>query len=363
MKKLLIAAFAAQALLFTACGDDSSSGGISMSMSGSITVDEANQLLVLIPDAYSEAGCVLEGETPVWKSVVHLQKPDSFKYEFRGDTLLLHEVDGEYVYDGRMFVGGKAGNLYASWRYTSCRYDEEDAETQCSEKDAKYYELVYKLSPGRVNAKAVYYYDKYLADEGTASYMDSYFMYQLYGKLSVAYGQDVYIDEITYNKPEIVQGAIVNYGVQVLERNDKGGKFTIGEKTYTVRVNKVEERLVTTEHDGTEEMEINIEVSDGVTTCVAEYFRLMPQRNLCKAENMDYLNFETEYDGNGLPYQYAYRFRMENENAFNSCLYDISAGKQLDGFTPLYKKAEEPRHDSESDTFRMYRKMLKYANN
>ena len=362
MKKLLFAALVAQTLLFTACSDDDSSDGISISASASLIIDEANQRLVMVPDVYSEDGCVLENEVPVWKSVEHQQEADSFKYEFRGDTLLLYEIDDGYVYDARMLVGGTAGNLYATWRYTSCRYDEEEG-IRCSEKDAKYYELEFKFSEGRAIATAVYYYDKYLADRGKLSYMDSYFTFQLYRKLYNRLSDRMYIDYITYIDPEEVQEAIENYGVQVLEKDDNGGKFTIGGKTFTLRVNKVEESLVTTEYDGTEALEINIEVSDGVTTCGADYLRTMPQEGMCKVENMDYLKFETEVDGNGAEYRYAYRFRRENEVDFNNCLSEIAAGQQMENVTPLYKKAEKSKRNSESDTFRMYRKMLKYAKN
>lgn len=362
MKKLLFAALAAQALVFTACGDDSSSSGTSMSDSASLIVDEARQMLVMTPDAYSEDGCVLESGAPVWKSTVHQHEPDSFKYEFHGDTLYLSEIEGEYVYDARLFVGGKAGNLYSTWTFTSCRYDEEEG-IRCSEEDARYYEMEYTFSAGRVTAKAEYHYDKYLAEKKKNSYMDSYFTYQLYKKLHNRFNDRVYIREITYNDPEEVQSAIDDYAVQVLEKNNNGGKFTMGGKTYTLKVNKVEERLVVTKHRGAEELEANIEVSDGTTTCVAEYLRTMLQKGQCNVENADYLQFETEVDGNGAEYQYGYGFTKNNEVDFNNCLFEIALPQQEEDVTPFYKKAEKSKRDSESDTFRMYREMLKYANN
>ena len=50
-------------------------------------------------------------------------EPDTFKYEFFGDTLAFFEVvGGETSEYGIMYVGGQGGELEGTWVYTDCEY-------------------------------------------------------------------------------------------------------------------------------------------------------------------------------------------------------------------------------------------------
>lgn len=361
MKKSIITVFAASAFLITACGDDSSSNaGSTISATASLVVDETNKILVMTPDKYYADQCVVENESPVWKSVLQAPSSDTFRYEFHGDSLYLYEIDGDEEYSANIYVGGSAGNLYGTWKYTACRYNDEDG-LYCSDKKRQYYDMEYRFSPGKVSASAVYHYDRYLAELNAQHYMDSYFMYQLYNKLTGRGYDNVYINEITYSEPEEVQEVAERNGVQVIERSKNGGKFVIGEKTFTLTVNKVDEKLIIKEPELYEQEEIDLVVSDGVTSCHGYYLRTRPEKSHCNMEYADYLKFEQETDGNGNEYMYAYRLRKDNESEFNECLRGISVVSQ--DMNVLYKKAAKSRSNVEKDIDRTIRKMLKYAEN
>ena len=361
MRKSILAVFAASVFFVAACGDDSSSNaGDTVSATATLVVDEANKILVMTPDMYYEDQCVVENESFVWKTVLQVMEPDSFRYEFHGDSLYLYEIDEGEEYSGHIYVGGTAGNLYDTWKYTACRYNDEDG-LYCSEKNRQYSDLKYKFSQGKVTATAVYHYDRYLDELKSQHYMDSYFMYQLYNKLSGRSYDNVYIDEVIYSNPEVVQGAIESNEVQVIERTKSGGKFKIGEKTFSLTVNKVDGGYTISGPRLYEQQEIDLVVSDGATNCHAYYFRSRPEKSYCNMENAEYLKIENETDGNGNEYRYAYRFRKENESEFNECLRGIALERQ--DLTVLYKKSAKSRNDIEKDIDRVIRKMLKYAEN
>ena len=361
MKRFILTAFAACSFLMTACGDDSSAdAGSSISATASLVVDEANQILIMTPDKYYADQCVSNDDGLVWMSVLQQPEPDTFRYEFHGDSLYLYEIDKGREYSANIYAGGSAGNLYSTWKYTACRYNDEDG-LYCSEKKQQYYDIKYKFSPGKLSATAVYHFDRYLAELESQHYMDSYFMYQLYNKLTGRGYDNVYINEITYNNPEKVQEAIEYNGVQVLERTENGGKFMIGEKTFTLTVNKVDEKFVIKSPEAYEQEDIDLVVSDGVTNCQGYYFRSHPEESHCNLDYVDYLEPENEIDGNGNEYVYAYSIRMENGEEFNKCLRDISIVPQsIDAF---YKKVAKSRNNVEKDIDRAIRKMLKYAEN
>ena len=150
MKRFLTTA-AVSAMLFTACGDDTSSnagngssrptGDDVFSRTGTLYVNESEHILAIALENYETQMCVVEEDNYTWKTVHINNEPDSMMYDFRGDTLVLYDIyhgqpDTEY---GELLVGGTAGSLYGTWTFTGCEYDKDDDETECYEKSLRYY--------------------------------------------------------------------------------------------------------------------------------------------------------------------------------------------------------------------------------
>ena len=101
MKRFLTTA-AVSAMLFTACGDDTSSnagngssrptGDDVFSRTGTLYVNESEHILAIALENYETQMCVVEEDNYTWKTVHINNEPDSMMYEFRGDTLLLYDI-------------------------------------------------------------------------------------------------------------------------------------------------------------------------------------------------------------------------------------------------------------------------------
>ena len=126
MKFSLVAAVAAFATLMTACGNDSSTGAtdtqveskvftgepVTFSKPGTYSVNKKKQLLVLTKDVAKQNVCIFENGKYSWEPSKKVVEPDTFKYEFFGDTIAFFEVvGGETSEYGIMYVGGQRGEL------------------------------------------------------------------------------------------------------------------------------------------------------------------------------------------------------------------------------------------------------------
>ena len=86
-------------------------------------------------------------------------------------------------------------------------------------------------------------------------------------------------------------GALVDKVLNVVDLNDNDIKiietsktsqtFSIGEKTYTFKVNKVE---LNYEKNGQLSADLSLEVSSGSTTCTGSYTQKVVNKDLCKAK-------------------------------------------------------------------------------
>lgn len=366
MRKVRIATLIACIVLLIACGDDSSSAGdvYTYNINASLVVNEADHLLVMIPDSYPVDRCVSEGDALVWKTVVHQAESDSFRYEFHGDSLFLYVIDDEEESSAVILLGGSAGNIYGTWEYFFCRYDREKNEVSCTEKDKQYYEYELEFSENRVTANYEIYNDKILEVENSKDYMESYLMYGLYDKLSSKSSRKrVYTSWISFADSEYVQRAIRDCGVQVIEKTKNGGKFIIGEKTYTLTVNKDDITIFKDEYELYEERNIDFEVSDGITVCKAHYFLSNPVKEKCRAEYAEYMRITNGLDGSGNEYNYAREIVIQNDEEFNKCLEGIAVGESDGSAAPLYKKSTKSRVGIEKFIDRNFLKLLKYAKN
>lgn len=358
MKKSLIAALATSTLLFMACGDDDNpsfpdenfkSKAESVTQTATLVVDEDEQMLVMTPDDPYEKRCVVERDsTMTWKDVKQMNSSDTSKYEFRGDTLVIYDYDEGYLDSyGLMFVGGTAGNIYGTWKYISCEFDRIDEETECYEDEARYVDRTFKFSKGKVTAIIDYHFDKYLEDMGADGYMKSFFMYHLYEALSGGYveleGASIFgSDDLL---AEEIDHVIEENNITITKSTKTSQTFTIGEKTFTVTVEKADMTLnmnIDVDYDAA------ISVTDGSKTCKLNYKKMGVTKALCNIDNlvMGKLSIDEDEDADGNDYYYAYRYRDGNTDDFEDCINGIAVkdDSPRDIYDVYYKKVS--RKDS-----------------
>lgn len=372
MKHLLIAA-TASAMLLAACGDDSSTNasGNTLTRTASLFVDEEHQLIVITPDPYYENECVVEGEALTWKNVQQRIRADSMKYEFHGDTLLFYNIDdGDTSHYGEMWVGGTAGKIYGAWTYTHCEYYNTENDTRCY--DSKYHKITYNISSGKVTGTQEIYFDQYLSDINNSDLTKSNFLLELYKALSGQHYSDVWVPDIfdVYGENnddiEYYNKTIVDNGVNIIASTKRQQTFSIGDKTFTVDIKKVDLSL-----DGYQEnRDISIDVTDGVTTCSATYIKKALNAELCKTENaalFDEDDYDHMTDNNGNEYIYVDRMRMYNEDEFDMCIKSIAVqSTENDDLVDypanvLYKKASAQDRGYETRYENLLRKWAKYS--
>ncbi len=377
MKRFLTTA-AVFAMLLTACGDDSSSnandefgrssGDDGFSRTGTLYVNESNHILSIALENFETQMCVVEEDNFTWKTVHINDEPDSMMYDFRGDTLVLYDMyhgqpDTEY---GEMLVGGTAGSLYGTWTFTGCEYDKDDDETECYEKSLRYYHRSITFSKGKAELNYKLYYDRYIEDH--SDFMNSYFMKQLIHTLSGNY-PEVYLYETWYMDSSSVQSAAEENGAVFTSKTKTNATFALGGKTYTVNVKHMDMSL---NREGffvaNENKELQMEVSDGITTCTGEYITHYMNADYCKAEYRDDLRMDEWEDSNYGTFIAAEKYSSNNEDDFEQCVAGI-AYKQynpLEGYTystaakALTKKGGSAS-DRESRREKSLRKWAKYA--
>ena len=374
MKRFLTTA-AVSAMLLTACGDDSSSnandefgrssGDDGFSRTGTLYVNESNHILSIALENFETQMCVVEEDNFTWKTVHINDEPDSMMYDFRGDTLVLYDMyhgqpDTEY---GELLVGGTAGNLYGTWTFTGCEYNKDDDETECYEKSLRYYHRSITFSKGKAELNYKLYYDRYIEDH--SDFMNSYFMTQLIRTLSGNY-PDLYLYEIWYMDSSSVQSEVEEYSAVFTSKTKTNATFAMGGKTYTVNVKHMDMSL---NREGffvaNENKEIQVEVSDGITTCMGEYNTHYMNADYCKAEYKDNLRMDEWEDSNYGTFIAAEKYSSNNEDDFEQCITGIAYKKYdpLDGYT--YSKALTKKggsaSDRESRRERSLRKWAKYA--
>ena len=377
MKRFLTTA-AVSAMLLTACGDDSSSnandefgrssGDDGFSRTGTLYVNESNHILSIALENFETQMCVVEEDNFTWKTVHINDEPDSMMYDFRGDTLVLYDIyhghpDMDY---GDLLVGGTAGNLYGTWTFTECDYSKEYDEIECYEKNKQYYRRTITLSKGKAELNYKLYYDRYIEDH--SDFMNSYFMKQLIRTLSGNY-PEVYLYETWYMDSSSVQSTAEEYGAVFTSKTKTNATFALGGKTYTVNVKHMDMSL---NREGffvaNENKELQMEVSDGITTCTGEYITHYMNADYCKAEYRDDLRMDEWEDSNYGTFIAAEKYSSNNEDDFEQCLKGI-AYKQynpLEGYTystaakALTKKGGSAS-DRESRREKSLRKWAKYA--
>jgi hypothetical protein len=360
MKFSLFAAALASTLLISACGDDTSSNpplsgdkkdsrstetdstktpGSDSSQSGTqsgtekgkdqaagdftrtgtYTVDEANNLLMVAIDDPMEKACVAEGENLVWKSIPFYTPIDTSKYEFRGDTLIVYDFDDGMVGEGQMFVGGTPGKLDGTWRLTDCEVDEETRETECYEGETRYREITYTFSNGIISSTLKTHLDLYVADRD--DFTNSGLMAQIYNVLN---GSDrgIYPNTIFENDPSSVKAAIATYNITIVEQTKSHEVFEMNGKNYEVTIKKVAMTPTTNGlFMGNGDLELQMEVSDGTSVCNLNHVVRNVDESLCKDEYAGNIRIDDDAeDSNDVQYSLAYRYEKTSYDEFEDCL-------------------------------------------
>jgi hypothetical protein len=343
MKKFLFAVAISLALI--ACGDDSSSnanngsgksiGDDAFSWTVALYVNESEHMLIMGLEDYETMMCVVEEQGYTWKTVHITEEPDPMMYEFRNDTLILYDIyNGQpELDDGDILVGGTAGNLYGTWTYTGCDYNKNNNTTTCHEKTLRYTLRTITFSNGKAEIYYKVYYDHYL--EHNSDFMNSYFMSSLIRTLNGNY-PEAYLSDIWLMDSSSVQAATEKDRVVFTSKTKTSATFVLGDKTYSVNVMHVDMNL---NREGfyvaNENRDVQVEVSDGITTCTGEYFSHYMNADYCKVEYKDNLStYEKKYP-NGEQFIEAEKYNRSNEEEFKQCITGIAYKKYdpLDGYS------------------------------
>ena len=321
MKKALIAA-AASVFFIVACGDDSSSNASSetpvssekvQTKTGRYQIDESQNLLILLPD--TTYTCVISEENIAWgPSPRH--SADTAKYEFQGDSLILHAFRG-----GRkssleeIFIGGKPGKFDGTWsRYCLTYYTgDEPEEPDCYDPP----QFSFTFSDGKRTETTIL--DSVPELDENPDFMNSALMSELYH--SIYMGAVIFdANKLFSINPSYVQSAIQSYEVNIKKSDKTSQVFEINGKTFTININKATE---TPYYDGHTFRTINsaqLELSDGTTTCKLDFSEKFVNKDLCNVENSKHLIKE---DTVNPEIKTATIYREENEIDFENCFVTL----------------------------------------
>lgn len=365
MKQAFIAAVAASVFLFAACSNSDSLSAEPESLSeepliepeeepseepeldyshmldtmGTATVFEfpgaltANEKKITItPNAKTMEACVAEGNSYTWKTISVADAPYSYWYEFRGDSLLLYYIDPdgddgswEKRAYGVILVGGKGGSLEGTWENTGCEYSTENQKTKCYNPLMDHTAISFNFTGTKATKIKRHFFEKYLEEIESTSNVEV-FINGLYESLASIYGYGFSLgwpfELSSEGVVESNKNAASRYKVNIISTTENSQTFTIGEKTYTFKVNKAEQKLG--EYNDLL-MDISAEVTDGTTTCSGYYKIRNIEKEQCNAENADMFFKETGYGDNNREVHYSYMYVDQNEDEFDKCIDKIAA--------------------------------------
>ena len=239
MKYFLTATFAASAMLFCACGDDSSSNAtgnnendaISISTEGTYSIDKEKKMLVMTSND-SISACFRKSSGLSWETLAPEDYQDSIEYELAGDTLIL--FNGRYGSTGEIYVGNNKGKIEGTWTFTGCDYYKEKKQANC---DSPYNTIVWTFSNGKFKKKSDIFESKYLDALNTIDFTKSSAMYNLYEILK---GDMHFDNDYNYSPPfygaifypmeddSLLQAdAIDRYDVEIVESTKTSQTFKI----------------------------------------------------------------------------------------------------------------------------------------
>lgn len=394
---------------FVACSDDSSStSGESIDVSV-ISLDESTRTIVYYQENEEEL-CVLDSanKSASWKTIDEGNDTSSIKYDFitlhqeqvdfiknelkvsiKGNNAVVFKSGYDYDYSGiigGIFVGGDNSSIKGTWVSVPCRVYEE-GDVLCYSSDDGWGKITLDISSGSIHASYEwieledddygydYDYDYDDDDYYTDDISKSGLLYSLYKSLGDAYSS-IYIRSgysAVENNEEDVAEIAQEYNIQENSKSKSSVKFTVNDKTYELSAKKFK-------LDKYQNLSIDVTLTSDGKSCSYQYAEGDLEgddidRDACSSEYFDHYRTDYVHDYTGKKITYGYMFRMENDDEFEDCVYDMAEKKDpyADGyydddvydsdgyFTPMYKKsaASESRAEFWREYNREIKRMLK----
>ena len=296
MRKSTLVIVVLVSFLIVACGEDNPSyvnedpsyvngefhfSGITAVKKYFISVNESQQLMTItLKDRFLDR-CVVDGEKYIWKSIeMYSNEEQSFMYAFHGDSLLLINISNtDQDSNAIVYIGGRAGNIYGTWRKVAKYYIKENMTIPHNN---SYFTDYLVLS--RDEAQYVVEFDEKKYSDDNSDFMNSVFVFDIYTALSLHHAGLFPWYLFGYSKGNREQ-ALENAGVKIIEQSKNGETFQLRGKTYTIKINKAENVMQMGYHLGNANNIVDLDVSDGTTVCHLYYFFMYVDESLCKAEN------------------------------------------------------------------------------
>lgn len=318
MKKFILTSVAALATLaLVACGSDSSSSGSSMSLKADLQIDEEAQLFTM---TYSQdvEKCIKDGGDFVWKNLGEVEKTDTYKYSFVGDTLVLRYKEGSYVESyGMVFVGGSQGSIKGTWKMLyNCGY--HDGDIDCLGNEVASFSTTFKISGSSITIES----------ESKAKpfddYMSSGFVYYLVKDIARGHNIDVdesdLFDDYTEDMYEYLQD---NKNVKASSVTKTSGTYTIDGVDYSIKVENAEQDEMNESYSAV------VKVSSNGNSCTLNYEEAYTvTKSMCSAKNAEYFDLDSYEDENGNKFYEADEFYKSNYGEFSDCVEDMIAANE-----------------------------------
>ena len=364
MKKFKYLMMSGVVAMLYACGSDSDggsgsiAGGDGSEQHGLVVIDESKSLIKPYLQ-YVEEGCFMSGLDFSWKTVELGVDQLAYKYEFVGDTLVLHSGKA-FTDHGLMYVGGSNGNLNGTWQSTLCTYDNEEEETTCHKlcSDVKAtllkkyevtsedelddvdredfddeYEAKKRKTKCLENSEAPYITIKISGDDITiiekdreaeekkefTDYMNSAYISGLYEAI---YNESRYapsFQELFYADSADVKKYRKRADIEEKGKTEKSVTFIVDEDdTVSVTVNNVS----VDEENG--KKEVSMVVKSGKRTCELQYKAGRVNKGDCDDGNLAYFNDPMKLEAeDGTVYKKVSYMEDSNEDDFDECVGKI----------------------------------------
>lgn len=302
---------------------------------GQLYVNRTSQILQMTADEANENLCIVEGDNYSWKSLPLYERPDSAKFEYHGDTLLLFDIsNGSVDRYADTYVGGTVGDVYGKWTATHCEYDKKTSKTDCNGDKPHYRTQIIEFSPGKIVSSLVVDVDKYIADH--SDYMNSRLMLQIFGVLTGkrdnVYAEDIFdSDEEHKNTVSELQELIQSEQIHIINQSKTSESFELDGKTYTVDTDGTSLSLQGSGYyKGKFNQKVKLIVSDGTSSCKLDYVELYVDESLCDVRKAEFLEVHDKggINENGIQFVDAFNYQKSNENEFTECLESITVVKK-----------------------------------
>ena len=370
--KLLALVGACATFGLVACGDDSSSGAANGSKTYEMSIvnfDEANRSITYYMENKNEY-CVLDEakKSASWQTIDEGNDTVSMKYDFvtlpaevvsfikdslnisvSGNTAMNLKVKNDYGYEYSMglYVGGDASSAKGTWVSVPCS---EDVEVYCLIRE-KWDKVTLKISSSTITADIErvnldfdndYDYD-YDDDYYTDDISKSGLISSLYESLT---GDYIYVStgySALENSERRIADQIQELGIEVKSSSKTSQKFVINNKTYDLNAK-------TFEMDEYENVKIDLTLASDGNTCAlsVENGNLegdFYDKNACRDDLYEYYRTESEHDYMGNKFTYAYEYKKNNGDEFESCIGQMASASRV--YDVYYKMANPRKSDAE----------------